>query len=106
MAKLDPDAFSNPTPPDDLTPPVQALWWLKKGGLVMGVEWEKAHAICQQDEGNPDYDLVHALAHWIEGDESNARYWYRRVGGKRAATIAAEWERVVSEIGSPMKIRS
>lgn len=61
----------------------------------MGTDWQKAHAICQQGEGNPDYDLVHALAHWIEGDEVNAGYWYRRVGAKRAATIAAEWERVV-----------
>ena len=95
MAKLDPITFSNLTPPADMSPPLQALWWLKKSGLVMGAEWEKAHAICQQDEGNPSYDIVHALAHWIEGDESNAAYWYRRVGGKRAATFAAEWERVV-----------
>jgi hypothetical protein len=98
MTKLDPVSFSNPTPPIDLSPPLQALWWLKKGGLVMGAEWEKAHTICQQDEGNPSYDIVHALAHWIEGDEANARYWYQRVGGTRAATIAAEWERVLREL--------
>ncbi len=95
MAKLDPVSFSDATPPETLSPPLQALWWLKKGGLAMGTDWQKAHAICQQGEGNPDYDLVHALAHWIEGDEVNAGYWYRRVGAKRAATIAAEWERVV-----------
>lgn len=95
MTTLDPVSFSNPTPPTDLSPPLQALWWLKKGNLVMGAEWEKAHAICQQKEGNPEYDIVHALAHWIEGDESNAAYWYRRVEGKRAATIADEWERII-----------
>jgi len=98
MTKLDPVPFSNPTPPTDLSPPLQALWWLKKGGSVMGSEWEKAHTICQQDEGNPHYDIVHALTHWIEGDEANAAYWYRRVGGKRAATIAAEWERIAGEL--------
>ena len=95
MTTLDPVSFSNPTPPTDLSPPLQALWWLKKGNLVMGAEWEKAHAICQQKEGNPEYDIVHALAHWIEGDESNAAYWYRRVEGKRAVTIADEWERII-----------
>ncbi len=99
MAKLDPNFFLELTPHADLTPPLQALWWLKKGGLVVGLEWEKAHAICQQDEGNPSYDIVHALAHWIEGDEANAGYWYRRAGGNRAATIAEEWERVVGELG-------
>ena len=58
----------------------------------MRVEWEKAHAICQQNEGNHDDDLVHALAHWIEGDESNAGYWYHRVSAEceRAVTIAEE----------------
>lgn len=89
------DSASNP--PASLSRPQQALWWLKKGGLIIGLEWQKAHEICQQDEGNPDYDLVHALTHWIEGDEANAAYWYRRVGGKRAATIEEEWERVAKE---------
>jgi hypothetical protein len=99
MTKLDPVSFSDPAPPNDLSPPLQVLWWLKKGGLVLGAQWEKAHTICQQDEGNPSYDIVHALAHWIEGDEANARYWYQRVGGTRATTIAAEWERVAGELG-------
>ena len=98
MAKFDPTSFTHSTPKTDLTPPLQALWWLRKGGLVIGPEWEKAHAICQQDEGNPAYDIVHALAHWIEGDEANAGYWYRRAGVQRAATITAEWERVAKEL--------
>ncbi len=99
MTKFDSASFSSSAPGSGLTPPLQALWWLKKGGLVMGAEWEKAHAICQQDEGNPDYDIVHALAHWIEGDEANARYWYQRADGKRAATIGAEWDRVMRQLG-------
>jgi hypothetical protein len=99
MTKLDPASFLHSTPGAHLTPPLQALWWLKKGSLVMGPEWEKAHAICQQDEGNPSYDVVHALAHWIEGDEANAAYWYRRVGNDRAATVAAEWDRIAGELG-------
>ena len=84
------------TPPSHLTPPQQALWWLKLGGFKLGAEWDKAHAICQTMEGDRAYDLVHALAHWIEGDESNAAYWYRRVGGGRAASIEQEWQRIAS----------
>lgn len=77
-----------------LSPPLQALWWLRKGGLAMGPEWHKAHAICQTREGDREFDIVHALAHWIEGDEANAAYWYRRAGGGKAATIEAECHRI------------
>ncbi len=79
---------------ESLSAPLQALWWLRKGGLRMGPEWQKAHELCQRDEGDRAHDLVHALAHWIEGDISNASYWYRRVGGDKAATLDQEWQRV------------
>ena len=82
-------------PPSELTAPQQALWWLKHGDFKPGPAWEKAHAICQTAEGTFDYDLVHALAHWIEGDIGNRNYWYARVGAEgRAATIPLEWERM------------
>jgi hypothetical protein len=81
-------------PPSNLSPPQQALWWLKQGNFRLGPEWDKAHVICQQDEGNPDYDLVHDLCHWIEGDIGNRDYWYRRVGGGRADTVDEEWNRI------------
>jgi hypothetical protein len=84
--------------PSGLSVPGQALWWLKKGGLAIGPEWKKAHELCQQNEGDAAHDLVHALAHWIEGDMGNAGYWYRRVGGTRAPTIAQEWERIAAKL--------
>ena len=84
--------------PDALSPPLQALWWLKKGRFVMGPEWRKAHDLCQTREGEYAYDLVHALVHWIEGDAANAAYWYRRVGGERAANIETEWERIAAAL--------
>jgi len=89
------------SPPAGSTPPQQALWWLKQGGFCMGPEWQKAHMICQQDEGEFAHDLVHALCHWIEGDLGNRDYWYRRVGRDwtPAATIAAEWEKVQARLG-------
>jgi hypothetical protein len=99
MTLLDLVSRAGDLPDASLSPPLQALWWLKKGNLALGPEWTKAHAICQTAEGTPAYDLVHALAHWIEGDESNARYWYRQVGGEgRAVTIAAEWDRIARRL--------
>lgn len=87
-------------PPDDLSDPLKALWWLKKGKLMLGAEWDKAHEICQSAEGTRSYDLVHGLAHWIEGDLANADYWYRRAGGQRPGSdIAGEWQRLVAELG-------
>ena len=92
--------FDTAEPPATLSPPLQALWWLGKGGLAPGPEWERAHAICQTAEGTPDYDRVHALAHWIEGDTANADYWYRRAGTRRrGADIAAEWANQVADLG-------
>jgi len=92
-----PDAL----PPTDHSPPQQALWWLKQGALKLGAEWEKAHAICQTAEGTFEYDLVHALAHWIEGDISNRDYWYRRVGKgwNRAETVEKEWHNIWNKVG-------
>jgi hypothetical protein len=90
---------SAPQPPPALPAPLQALWWLKKGSFGMGPEWHRAHALCQSNEGDPAHDLVHALAHWIEGDAPNSNYWYRRVGGEpRAATIADEWLRIAGKL--------
>lgn len=81
--------------PAELSDPLQALWWLKKGKLGIGAEWNKAHEICQSAEGTPAYDVVHGLAHWIEGDLANADYWYRRAGEQRPASdIGREWQRL------------
>jgi hypothetical protein len=91
-------ALEGDTLPSHLSAPLRALWWLKKGKLVMGPEWEKAHQLCQQDEGDYAHDLVHALVHWIEGDSFNSGYWYRRAGDKRAATIPEEWERIATKL--------
>ena len=67
-------------PPAELGPARAALWWLAKGNYRVGPEWEKAHAFGQANEGARDHDLVHAVAHLIEGDLNNADYWYRRAG--------------------------
>jgi hypothetical protein len=92
--------FNSAQPPSTLSPPAQALWWLKKGKFKLSPEWEKAHAICQTAEGTRAFDLVHALSHWIEGDTANRDYWYRQIGAwKRADTIEVEWEKVWGAVG-------
>ena len=53
---------------------IEAIDWAING------DWEKAHAVCQSMEGDQTADWLHAILHKIEGDESNARYWYRRSG--------------------------
>lgn len=86
-------------PPKDMSKPLQALWWLKKGELRVGAEWERAHHIVQSMEGVQAFDWVHALMHWIEADMGNADYWYRRAGKRRAtASVSAEWEHIAAAL--------
>ena len=95
MDKVQQLDLSKTAPASHLSAPLQALWWLKKGSLKTGAEWEKAHGLCQQDEGEHAHDIVHALCHWIEGDVANRDYWYRRIKNwRRANDIAEEWQNI------------
>lgn len=61
-------------------------------------EWENAHEIAQRKEGELDYDRIHALLHRIEGDDFNARYWYRRINETyEAKSIQEEWKILTEE---------
>ena len=53
----------------------RALALLRQG------DWEAAHRIVQHDEESPLACWAHGIVHLMEGDTSNARYWYR--GAKR-----------------------
>jgi hypothetical protein len=46
--------------------------------LALAGDWSGAHKIAQMDEDDADFCWFHACLHKIEGDEANARYWYRR----------------------------
>jgi hypothetical protein len=65
-------------PPPSLGQALSALWWEAKG------DWNKAHECAQADEG-ADGAWVHAYLHRVEGDLSNAAYWYRRAKKEAAA---------------------
>jgi hypothetical protein len=43
--------------------------------LLAAGDWEGAHAIVQ-DDPSPLAAWMHGIVHLLEGDVSNARYWY------------------------------
>jgi hypothetical protein len=80
-------------PPPGLARPLVALWHLKKG------DWDAAHKLAQQDEGEKRHDWVHAHLHRVEGDLGNARYWYRRAGQPVATgALEAEWAQIAAAL--------
>jgi phosphodiesterase/alkaline phosphatase D-like protein len=50
--------------------------------LALAGDWAGAHAIVQAHEDDATANWIHAVLHKIEGDEGNARYWYRRTSGQ------------------------
>ena len=58
---------------------------------LAGGDWDGAHALVQ-DDSSPEAAWVHAHLHRVEGDLSNAAYWYRRAG-RPVATGALDEER-------------
>lgn len=81
---------------------ITSLDLLKEDNFRPGTKMEQAHQICQDNEGSPLYDWIHALVHRIEGDDANAAYWYRSAGKKRhSGPIEEEWQivRTVIEAG-------
>ncbi len=52
---------------------------LKALELARDGQWEASHEIVQVHSDSFS-NLIHAYLHRVEGDESNAAYWYRRAG--------------------------
>ena len=62
----------------------EAISFLEKG------DWDSAHRIVQQDEESPLACWAHGIVHILEGDLSNARYWYRRAKREFSDDATAE----------------
>jgi hypothetical protein len=82
----------------DLAPPanaavvLHALWHSKRD------EWDLAHEIAQKID-TPEAAWVHAHLHRVEGDETNARYWYTRAGKPHSKkSLADEWHEIVDTL--------
>ena len=89
------DSLSEPQPPSSASLALQAMWYDAKGN------WEKAHTLAQaQDDRTGAW--VHAYLHRVEGDPSNAGYWYRRAERPVSQmTLEQEWEEIVSALVAP-----
>ncbi len=60
-----------PAPMTDWPLALQSLWWVAKGN------WNASHDIAQELHTKMG-SRIHAYLHRVEGDECNARYWYRQ----------------------------
>ena len=80
------------TPPGDLSPALEALWWAAKG------EWDRAHRLVQDDPSR-EAAWVHAYLHRVEGDLDNAGYWYRTARQPVASgPLEAEWDAIAAAL--------
>ena len=80
--------------PSGASDPVRAIWLAKKG------DWEGAHRLVDSIR-TPMGSRIHAHLHRVEGDLSNARYWYRQAGVEpETGTLEDEWEKLARELTS------
>lgn len=73
----------------------EALAALQKG------DWQAAHAIVQADEDSRLACWAHGIVHLMEGDPSNARYWYRKAGRSFSQDVAAEIAALDAALSEP-----
>ena len=70
--------------------------------LLRARDWQAAHVIAQ-DSKEPLASWAHGIVHLIEGDESNARYWYEKA--KRPFpgmdAVDAEIAALAAALGTP-----
>lgn len=62
-----------------MTPPLRSKFVDAVDRALAG-DWQQAHRIVQDHEGDPLADWIHAVVHRMEGDLGNARYWYGSCG--------------------------
>jgi hypothetical protein len=71
---------------------LRALELAKKG------DWDGAHKIVS-DDSSKMAARIHAYLHRVEGDLSNARYWYGQAGvSPETGTIEDEHEKLSAEL--------
>ena len=72
---------------------LQALWFDARGN------WQKAHQIVQDIE-DATAARIHAYLHRKEGDDWNAKYWYRQAGTEFPAglSLQQEWDMLVRQL--------
>jgi Tfp pilus assembly protein PilF len=69
---------------------------LKAVRFLEAGDWQAAHKLVQKDEDSALACWAHGIVHLLEGDASNARYWYRQA--KRSFPSAGEIESEIAEL--------
>jgi hypothetical protein len=61
--------------------------------------WDQAHQLAQDDPSQSG-SWLHGILHWIEGDRSNAGYWYRRANRRlpEPMDVASELEQLTAHL--------
>ncbi len=92
-AQLQRSALTDPQPPPGLSPETTTLWLIKAG------RWDEAHQIAQ-DLPSRTGSWLHALLHLIEGDTSNAHYWFARAQQPPIppSAIDAAWDSIAASL--------
>jgi hypothetical protein len=86
------DTLGQAEPPAGLIPPLQALWHQARGN------WDEAHRLVQDDRSEAGA-WVHAFLHRVEGDASNADYWYAIAGRPHhAGSLSSEWQEIAGHL--------
>ena len=85
-------SLSESSPPTGISYPLIALWYAYKDN------WSKAHH--QVDHlSDQNSCWVHAYLHRWEGDEWNARYWYRQAKKSFPSySLKQEWQELVEAL--------
>ena len=80
------------TPPEGLSESLKAMWYARKEN------WDKAHNIAQSISTELG-SWIHAYLHRVEGDLSNADYWYKRAGKPpHSGSTEAEADDIINSI--------
>ena len=73
----------------------KALEFAKEG------KWDEAHKLVQP-YSDPKSCLIHGYLHRVEGDLSNAGYWYRRAGKPHCQdSLDTEWAEIARVLLNP-----
>ena len=59
---------------------------------ALGGDWQAAHRIVQDHDGDAVAAWIHAVVHRMEGDIGNALYWYRRCGRALREDVSTDAE--------------
>ena len=79
-------------PSDKLSGVYLAIWYAVKDN------WDMAHNIVQ-DIKTETASWIHAYLHRVEGDISNASYWYNRAGKKFSTeSLESELDKIIKSV--------